>query len=282
MATGFASNGPRPTMGDLQGKVAFVTGGGSGIGLGMARAFARAGMRVAVSDLRGDRLDAAKESVAEFADQVLAVEADVTSSASMQAAAIATEAEFGKIHVLCNNAGIGGGGPILEAPDERWETVLGVNLKGALNGIRAFLPRILEHGEPGHIVNTSSFSGLVGHHSQSAYGASKFALVGLSEFLNNDLEDTNVGVSVLCPHVVDTAIFYPDLADDDLQGIEARRETMPWLEKLAVQPDAVGDMVVKAIQEGEFYVFTDGAESRSMLEDRSQALLDAMDRQFPR
>ena len=269
-------------MRELRGRAAFITGGASGIGLGMARAFARAGMKVAIVDRRADRLRSAETAIRQLNDAVLCVEADVTECESLEAAADAVEAAFGDIHVLCNNAGVGGGGRILDTSDERWRRVMGINLWGALSLIRVVVPRMLAHGQAGHVVNTSSFSGLVGHHHQSAYGTSKFALVGLSEFLRNDLEETNVSVSVLCPHVVDTPIFFPDLADDDREAIAARRASMPWLEALAVQPDTVGELVVKAILANEFYVFTDGADSRSMLEERCQQLLEAMNRQFPR
>lgn len=268
-------------MQELQDRVAFITGGASGIGLGMAHAFARAGMKVAIGDLRTDRLAAAEATIRELTDQVLCLETDVVQRESLEAAADATEAAFGKVHVLCNNAGVGGGGLILETPDDRWRRTMGVNLWGVLHGIQVFLPRMLAHGEAGHVVNTSSFSGIVGHHHQSVYGTSKFAVVGLSEYLRNDLEATNLSASVLCPHVVDTAIFYPDLADDDREAIAARRAKMPWLEQLAVAPDAVGEMVVKAILANELYIFTDGDDSRTMLEEHSRLLLDAMNRQFP-
>mgnify|MGYP001452236118 FL=1 len=119
---------------------------------------------------------------------------------------------------------------------------------GPLNGINLFLPQMLEHGEPSHIVNTSSFSGIHGHGNQSAYGSSKFALVGMSEFLRNDLKDTNVSVSVLCPHVVDTNI---------ISKLKARvsADVLKMINQMAVDPSIVGDQVLKAIIEKEFYIF---------------------------
>ena len=145
---------------------------------------------------------------------------------------------------------------------------------GPLNGINLFLPQMLEHGEASHIVNTSSFSGIHGHGNQSAYGSSKFALVGMSEFLRNDLKDTNVSVSVLCPHVVDTNI---------ITKLKARvsADVLKMINQMAVDPSTVGDQVLKAIIEKEFYIFCDGVHTREMLKARCDAMLSAMDRQFP-
>jgi short-subunit dehydrogenase len=183
--------------------------------------------------------------------------------------------------VLCNNAGIGGGGKILETAEEKWRRVTEVNLWGPLNGVKVFLPGMLARGEPGHIVNTASFSGIQGHHSQGAYGTSKFAAVGFSEFLRNDLEGTCISASVLCPHVVDTPIFYPDLKPNETEEIQARREKMPWLQEIAVSADTVGEQVLAGIRNNELYIFCDGSDSREMLEARCRDLIGAMNRQFP-
>ena len=148
--------------------------------------------------------------------------------------------------------------------------------------MKIFLPDMLERGEPGHIVNTASFSGIQGHHSQGAYGTSKFAAVGFSEFLRNDLEGTCISASVLCPHVVDTPIFYPDLKPNETEEIQARREKMPWLQEIAVSADTVGEQVLAGIRSDELYIFCDGSDSRKMLETRCGDLLAAMDRQFPK
>ena len=170
-------------MQDLSGKTAFITGGSSGIGFGMATAFARAGMNVAITDIRKDQLAIAESELKTITDNILALEADSTDQSSLEAAADELEKSFGPLHVLCNNAGIPGGGKVLETPEEGWRRTHEVNFWGPLNGIKLFLPRMLEHGEEGHIVNTSSFSGIQGHGDHSGYGTSKFALVGLSEFL---------------------------------------------------------------------------------------------------
>ena len=238
-------------------------------------------MNVAIADLSRERLDLATEKLRPLAASLLALELDTTDPAAMQQAAEATEAELGPVHLLCNNAGIGGGGKALETPEERWRQVHEVNFWGPLNGVRAFIPRMLAHGEPGHVVNTASFSGIHGHHHQSAYGTSKFALVGLSEFLRNDLAGTNVSVSVLCPHVVDTPIFYPDLAPDDHAAIAAKRRSLPWLQEMAVSPDTVGEQVLQGVLNDELFIFCDGVHTREMLNAHCERLQAAMDRQFP-
>ena len=194
-------------MKDLEKKTAFITGGSSGIGLGIATAFARAGMNIAITDIRDDQLAIAERELKSITDNVLTLNVDSTDRRALENAANELENSFGPPHVLCNNAGIPGGAKVLETPEERWRRVHEVNFWGPLNGIKLFLPRMLDHGEEGHIVNTASFSGIQGHGHQSAYGTSNFALVGLSEFLRNDLAETNIGVSVLCPHVVDTPII---------------------------------------------------------------------------
>ena len=164
----------------------------------------------------------------------------------------------------------------------RLQRVLDVNLWGPIRGIQVFLPRMLNHGEGGHIVNTASITGMYPTPGQSVYGTSKFAVVGLSEFLRNDMKNENVSISVLCPFVVDTPIFYPDLDDGDTEGIAKRKQAIgAWFNKLALKPEVVGEQVLRAIQTDEFYIFCDGVESRDMIKRRAQGMLDAFDRQFP-
>ena len=269
-------------MQDFNSKTAFITGGGSGVGLGIAKAFAKEGANIVIGDIQKDRLENAEQELRKITDAVLSIEVDTTDLAALQNTSDRINAHFGPVSVLCNNAGIGGGGKILETADDKWRRVTEVNLWGPLNGVKVFLPGMLARGEPGHIVNTASFSGIQGHHSQGAYGTSKFAAVGFSEFLRNDLEGTCVSASVLCPHVVDTPIFYPDLKPTETQKIEARRETMPWLKDIAVSADTVGEQVLNGIRNNELYIFCDGSDSRAMLETRCNDLIAAMDRQFPK
>ena len=262
-------------METLAGKTAFITGGSTGIGLGMATSFARHGMNVVITDIRDSELTIAEQHLKEITEGVLALNVDSTDFDALTSAAATIERSFGPLHVLCNNAGVTGGAKVLDTPEERWRRTHEVNFWGPHNGIKIFLPGMLEHGEDAHIVNTSSFSGIHGHGHQSGYGTSKFALVGLSEFLRNDLADTNVGVSVLCPHVVDTPI---------ITALKTRvsENVADMIDAMAVAADTVGSQVVRAILTNEFYVFCDGTHTRKMLEDRCKDMLAAMDRQFPK
>ena len=269
-------------MQDFNEQTVFITGGGSGVGLGIAKAFAKEGANIVIADIQTDRLQDAEQQLRKLTDAVLAIEVDTTDMAALKLAAAQIEATFSPVSVLCNNAGIGGGGKVLETQEEKWWRVTEVNLWGPLNGVRVFMPGMLERDTPGHIVNTASFSGIQGHHSQGAYGTSKFAAVGFTEFLRNDLEGTNLSASVLCPHVVDTPIFYPDLKPTETREIQARREKMPWLKEIAVSPDTVGEQVVAGIRNDELYIFCDGTDSRVMLETRCNDLTAAMNRQFPK
>ena len=261
-------------MKSLEGKSAFITGGSTGIGFGMASAFARAGMKVAITDIRDDALERAKDELSDITSNVLTLNVDSTDLTALDRAADEVSRNFGPLHVLCNNAGIGGGGAILDTPEERWRRIHEVNFWGPHNGIKVFLPKMLEHGEEGHIVNTASFSGIHGHGHQSGYGTSKFAVVGLSEFLRNDLDATNVGVSVLCPHVVDTPII-------DALKKRVSKKLLPVIEEMAVPAETVGSQVMQAILMNEFYIFCDGTHTRKMLEERCRDMIAAMDRQFP-
>ncbi len=261
-------------MKSLEGKTAFISGGTSGVGFGMASVFARIGMNVAISDIRDEELERAGQDLRQISTDVLTLNVDSTDRSALEGAAAEIGQTFGNLHVLCNNAGIPGGGKVLETPDERWRSTHEVNFWGPLNGIRTFLPGMIEHGEDAHIVNTASFSGIHGHGNQSGYGTSKFAVVGLSEFLRNDLAGTNVGVSVLCPHVVDTPII-------DALKERVSEDVVTIIEEMAVPAETVGSQVMQAILDNEFYIFCDGTHTREMLEKRCNDLMAAMDRQFP-
>lgn len=261
-------------MKTLEGKTAFITGGSTGIGLGMATVFARQKMNVVITDIREEALTSAQQQLSQISDQVLALNVDSTDVDALAAAATEVEHTFGPLHVLCNNAGIPGGAKVLDTPEEGWRKTHEVNFWGPHNGIKVFLPRMLEHGEEAHIVNTASFSGIHGHGHQSGYGTSKFAVVGLSEFLRNDLADTSVGVSVLCPHVVDTPI---------IEALKSRvsENVVAMIDDMAVAAETVGSQVMRAILTDEFYVFCDGTHTRKMLQQRCEDMIAAMNRQFP-
>ena len=271
-------------MQDLKGKVACVTGGASGIGLGIAKALVGAGANVAIADLRSDHLD---EALGEFAgrglrERVHGIRLDVSDRAAMARAAEEVERRFGKIHVLVNNAGVGIEGPLRGATYDDWDFGLGVNLGGVVNGIQTFVPRIRAHGEGGHVVNTASLAGLVWMPSfMTIYTTSKAAVIALSECIRDDLAPDRIGVSVLCPGPVKSNIhqagqnrpekFRGSSGFGDAEAQLARRIVSPlWMD-----PETVGAKVLRAIQNDEFYVITHG-EWREAFMQRVQAIADAM------
>ncbi len=197
-------------MDELSGKTAVITGAASGIGAGMAEAFAEAGVNLALLDLEEDRLQRVAGGLKHNGVGIRCFTADVSDRDAMKQVAAQVADAFPAVHILCNNAGVGYTGvPLDRVPDADWDWVIGVNLTGVVNGLQAFLPAMLAHGEGGHIVNTASIGG---HHVMPGWGyglytTSKFAVVGLSEALADDLADSNIGVSVLCPAAVDTAIY---------------------------------------------------------------------------
>lgn len=188
-------------MKDLAGRVAVVTGAGSGIGRALARAFAREEMRVVAADVDEAGL---AETVAGF--DGIAVRTDVTDLGQVRALADRAFDAFGAVHVLCNNAGVALGGGLESASHQDWQWVLGVNLWGVIHGIEAFVPRMVAQKTEGHIVNTASMAGLVASQGLGVYNTSKYAVVGLSETLAKDLRGYGIGVSVLCPLGVATRI----------------------------------------------------------------------------
>ena len=247
-------------MQDLKGKVAFITGGAGGIGLAMAKAFGREGMSVMLADVEGETLKAA---VAELrASQVRAegVVADVTSRDSLRAAALETIAKFGKVHVVCNNAGVGAGGPQGTVPANDWRWVVDVNLHGVVHGMEIFAPLIISHGEGGHFVNTASMAGMVSPPGMEPYCATKFAVVAMSEGWAAQFAEHNIGVSILCQGFVKTRIHESRrnrsaaYGPDDRAAAPADAPPSPVLSGIPVEP--VAARVVEAIKDGDLYIFT--------------------------
>ena len=279
-------------MRNITGKVAFITGGASGMGLAMARSFAAAGMKVAIADIEQDALDRVKAEFDASNAEVITLQVDVTDRAAMEAAADATEAAFDKVHVLVHNAGVAVGGSLDQMSYEDWDWVMGVNLDGVVNGLQAFVQRIKAHGEGGHVVNTASLAGHFAIPGLGFYTATKYAVVGISETLRADLKQYNIGVSVLCPGVVNTNIFdsgrnrpshlqgETDTAQmvlsDDLAAPE-REQRMAEMMARALDPAVVGDMVLHSIQEDEFYIFTH-PEVEPMVSGRAAEITDAFAR----
>jgi len=209
-ATGAAMAVPAP-MKDVAGKVAFITGGSSGIGLGQAHVFHQAGMKVVIGYIRDDQIGPALEGFKTGKDRLHAIKVNVVDRAAMKAAAEEIEKKFGRIHLLSNNAGIGPLTPLLATEPNDFDQTIAINLTGVYNGIHEFVPRIRRHGEGGHVVTTSSMSGILPTEGggAGAYTASKFAVTGMMEILRSELDaaKANVGASVYCPGLVATNIF---------------------------------------------------------------------------
>ncbi|RLA46421.1 MAG: short-chain dehydrogenase [Gammaproteobacteria bacterium] len=265
-------------MKDVEGKVAFITGGASGMGLGMARAFAAAGMKVMLADVDEKRLSAAENELKDKGADVATIICDVSKEQSVIDAADATVAHFGKVHVLCNNAGINVGGTFEELSQQDWDWVIAVNQLGVQYGMKAFLPLIKAHGEGGHIMTTSSMAGIVNAGpGWGPYNASKFAAVVMSEVLRSELKETNIGVSVLCPGAVATNIGGAGEHRPADYGSSGDKPVIPGgVEELLAQgldPDVVGKLVLEGIQENQFYLFTDPRMAKQVQRrfDRMQA-----------
>lgn len=263
-------------------KVAFVTGGANGIGLGIARAFVNAGMKVVIADIRTEALEsvAAQFDAAGQADSVATVQVDVTDRKSLALAADIAERAFGKVHVLVNNAGIGIGGPVKDAKFDDWDWGLDVNLGGVINGIVEFLPRMIAHGEGGHIINTSSMAAVVPMRVASIYITAKSAVLGLSEELRGELEPDNIGVSAFCPGPVQTNIKYSgELRPDRYRKNTGYAEVESKLRERPDSPlwmgiDEVGERVLAGLKRNDLFIFTH-REFKEGLAARCRKMLDS-------
>ena len=273
-------------MRDFAGKTAFVTGGAAGIGLALGRAFAQSGMKVMLADIETDALQAAVKSLREISPDIGGTICDVADAASVERAAQAAFDAFGKVHVVCNNAGVAAGGGIDHISLDNWRWVIDVNLMGVLHGIKSFLPHIRAHGEGGHIVNTASMAGMQGGLGLSPYGASKFAVVSMSEGLNLQLKPYGIGVSVLCPSYVRTRIGESGRNRPERYGqsqpLDPASPAAAMVAAIAeniqagLDPAFVAARVLAAIREDQLYVFTHQG-MRAEVEGRFAAILAAMD-----
>ncbi len=268
-------------MRDLEGKVVFITGGASGIGLAMARAFGREGMCVMLADIEPTALSVAVTDLRASQVRAKGVVADVTNRDSLRAAALETIAEFGKIHVVCNNAGVLSGGAFGHVPERDWGWLVDVNQLGVVHGMEIFAPLIVSHGEGGHFVNTASMAGMIGVPGMEPYCATKFAVVAMSEGWAPQMAAHAIGVSVLCPGFVKTRIHesrrnHPaaDRAAAATTEFDAQM-TQPVLTGIDVA--VVAERVLEAVKDNEFYVFTH-PEMRPAVEQRFAAILAAFDK----
>ena len=264
-------------MKDVKNKTAFITGGASGIGLGIAKAFYNAGSNLVLADIRDDHL---KEAEAFFSDpeRVLCIKLDVTDRKAYAEAAKIAEAKFGKIHMLFNNAGMGVGGPLAKLGFDDWDWGLGVMIGGVINGIQIVLPYIRKHGEGGHIVNTASKAALVPVTAFSIYGTAKAAMLGLSESIRGELAPENIGVSAFCPgpvrsNIGETGKIRPDQFKKDTGLLEAEAQLAKRpVSDLWMSAEECGERVLKGVQENDLYILTH-PEFKKGLEEKFRAIL---------
>ena len=268
-------------MKDLNGKIAFITGGASGIGLAMAEAFGREGMSVMLGDIDETAMN---DAVAELRSKQIRAEAtycDVTDRNSVRSAALDTIAKFGKVHLVCNNAGVGSGGEFGDVSDRDWEWTIDVNFKGVVYGAEVFAPLLESHGEGGHIVNTASMAGMVAPPGMEPYNATKFAVVALSEGWQVQLAPRGIGVSVLCPGFVKSKIYdsqrnrpskYGERTDDNSVANAAKQFV-----EAGMDPKFLAARVVEAIKANELYIFTH-AGMKGAVEARFAGIMEAFDR----
>jgi NAD(P)-dependent dehydrogenase (short-subunit alcohol dehydrogenase family) len=275
-------------MREFKDKVAVVTGAASGIGRGLAERFAAEGMRVVLADIEQPALEQAARELTDAGASVLAVRTDVSKLADVEALAARTVERFEAVHVLCNNAGVGGGGGLSwDASLESWQWTLGINFWGVVYGVRTFVPQMLKQGDECHIVNTASVAGLIAGAGGPAYTASKFAVVGYTETLYHELQFASggkIGVSVLCPaltntRILDSARNYPGGPPPELSPAEGtpERAMLDGLKAVfagGMSPSEVARQVFEAIQEKRFYVLTH-PEHNLQIEKRAAAVVGA-------
>ncbi len=265
-------------MKDFSGKVAVVTGAASGIGLALASRFAAEGMKVMMADIEKDALDEAAEKVGHGATHAIV---DVRNAEQMNALAQQTVREFGAVHIVCNNAGVGMVCPATEVRLEDWEWIIGVNLWGVINGIQAFLPLLVAQGE-GHIVNTASIVGLAGVPMTLPYGASKAAVVSITETLAAEFaaQGSDLGASVLCPGVVRTRIMD---AERNRPGGRSHNELanqfaafgQQAMDESGLDPDDVADQVIEGIRSRRVHILT-SAEDLQGVRQRMELILSSV------
>jgi NAD(P)-dependent dehydrogenase (short-subunit alcohol dehydrogenase family) len=277
-------------MENIEGKVAFITGGASGIGLGIAKACAKYGMKVIIADSRRDALDEAMKYFNEKKLPVHPIKLDVTDRVAYAKAADEAEAVFEKIHVLVNNAGVATGGPIWMMTYKDWDFSMGVNVGGTINGIVTILPRIMKHGEGGHIVATSSTGGLAAVGGVVTYNTTKYALAGMMETMATDLQDKNIGASVLVPgptvtnlgpstfanrpaHLINEGQAWPPRMPPPHKDGQPR-PPMPDFSKIFMDPVEMGERVIRGIRRNDLFIITH-PEFKEGFKARNEAIMRA-------
>ena len=271
-------------MREIKGKTAIVTGAASGIGLGIAKALAHAGANIVLADLHPEPLEAARKTIEATGVRAVAVTVDVSDPASITTAGQAALHAFGALHIAVNNAGVALHGTTLENVTlQEWDWVVGVNIKGVINGIRTFVPMIRSHGQGGHVVNTGSISSFFVREGrkQGAYAMTKYAVLALSEALEQELAGSGIGVSVLCPGSVNTSIMDSAANRPDRFGGSYSRPEQEAMKSAphtgVLDPAVVGRRVLQAIEDNEFYVLTHTHE-RDVISARFDRIRAAFDR----
>jgi NADP-dependent 3-hydroxy acid dehydrogenase YdfG len=274
-------------MKNVEGKIAFITGGANGAGLGMAQVFVKSGIKVVLADIRQDSLDRA---MAHFGNDrnVHAVRLDVTDREEFARAADETERVFGKVHIVCNNAGINLFVPIEECTYNDWDWVMGVNFGGVVNGIQTFVPRIRKHGEGGHIVNTASMAAFLPSAAAGIYTASKFGVRGLSEALRLSLYRYNIGVSVFCPGLINSAIYESEktrpqryASRENTGKSQKTMDLLPEIHKAGMDPEEAGEKVLEGIRKNSLYIFSHPEFKEELKEIFEEAINALPDDQAP-
>ncbi|WP_157743441.1 SDR family oxidoreductase [Ochrobactrum quorumnocens] len=245
-------------MDDFTDRIAFITGGASGIGLALARAFSSAGANLVLADINGPRLEEVVLKFNRDGTEALGVELNVADIESWKSARAQTEDRFGGIDILCNNAGVAPANlPFEQISDEDWNWIVGVNLNGIRNGIATWLPAMKRAGRPGHIINTASVLGLFATANAADYVACKYAVVGMSEALHMELSDTLIEVSVICPGFVETPLAADREVHKRLSGIVSTLSREPSSrigDRAALLPDRLGTDVLNALRSRQFLI----------------------------
>lgn len=275
-------------MSEFLGKTAIISGGAEGIGLSIARALGKRGMNIVIGDIDAEQMAKAEQALSEEGVNVLCVKLDVSKIELWEALVEQASARFGNIHMLVNNAGVGGTpGTVEQASQKDWEWVVDVNLLGVVYGAKVVVPHIKQHGEGGWVINTASMAGMGGVPLAQAYTGTKVAVVGMSESWYQELKPHNIHVSVLCPAFVKTRIHqsyrnrqseYGKAEFSDLDETQlAIAKHMQKVVENGIDVDLVGERVVEAIQLGELYIFTH-PNYRKVLQRRAKAIDDAFAR----
>lgn len=247
-------------MKDFAGRVAFVTGGANGVGIGLVRQLLNEGCKVAMADIRQDSIDAALATLDNR--EVMGIQLDVSSREGFAKAREQVEAEFGPVTLLFNNAGVNLFQTIEESSNDDWDWLLGVNLHGVINGVQTFVPRMIELGQGGHVCNTASMAAFIGSPSPGIYNTTKFAVRGLSESLRWSLMKHDISVSMLCPGLVKSYIYASDdIRPDALKGAmkpvdSAAVKRLEGVHEFGMEPDEIARRTIEAIKAHRFFIFS--------------------------